>query len=141
MIKKVEVEGLNELVASINSIVSGKQDAIARGMTTAMLRTHDRLPGYPPEPPNSTYVRTLELGRKIYTDVETIGGDTVGVIGDPVVYAPWVISDEEIVGGIGPQAKVHKGRWWILQEEVRKAMPEIASILGDALIDLVTRRR
>jgi hypothetical protein len=49
-----------------------------------------------------------------------------GVIGSPTKYSPWVISSEAVPEvGAGPQAAVHKGRWWTLQEVVKKSLAEV----------------
>ena len=133
----IRIEGLRELLARVNKAESNYKPTMTKGMNAAITHVHDQIPGYPPTPPGSTYVRTMELGRKMHSDVEEIGGDIAGVIGNPVIYAPLVISTEE-VGGIGPQAGMHQGRWWTLQEEVDKAMPEVFKILADALLKLVS---
>lgn len=77
----------------------------------------DRVPPYPPPVPFSRYSRTGTLGRSYYTEVRSVGKGYVGVLGNRAEHAPWVISSE-MVGGLGPQAAVHAGRWYTLQEHL-----------------------
>lgn len=53
------------------------------------------------------YRRTGTLGRTLHSEVREMGSNIVGLIGNNTVYAPWVISSEE-VGSRGPQARMHK---------------------------------
>ena len=96
----------------------------------AVMYVHGKVPAYPAPPVGSTYKRTGTLGREISTKVITMGSDVVGLIGSPTPYAPWVISDEA-AGGAGPQAKVHKGRWYTLQGVVKKAQDAVNKIFED----------
>ena len=96
----------------------------------AVMYVHGKVPAYPAPPVGSTYKRTGTLGRSINTKVITMGSDVVGLIGSPTPYAPWVISDEA-AGGAGPQAKVHKGRWYTLQGVVKKAQDAVNKIFED----------
>lgn len=103
----------------------------------AVLYVHSTVPPYPATRPNQKYIRTETLGRKITTEVRPVTGTrVVGVIGSDTVYAPWVISDKA-VGKRGPQAWMHKDRWWTLQDVVRKARGKVKEIYQDALHKLV----
>jgi hypothetical protein len=130
------IDGLDRLVSQLDKASASFKGVMSRGMDTAVKHVFDAVPPYPAEPAGSTYIRTMELGRKLHSEVEEIGGNVAGVIGDPVEYAPLVISNVE-VAGVGPQAWMHEGRWWILQEIVEGEMPEVERILGEALISLL----
>lgn len=123
----VEWKGLPELISKYNRI-AGDMGPMLRGATQkAILYVHSTVPPYPAQPPNSDYIRTGTLGREVHTRVEELGSNVVGIIGTPTVYSPWVISDEQQKGR-GPQARVHQGRWWTLQEVVRKARDVVVNI-------------
>lgn len=123
----IRFRGLNELNAKLNRIQSGLSDM--RSTTERATKyVRGQIPPYPPPPANSKYRRTGTLGREIYDQVRPVGSGFVGVIGSPTVYGPWVISDEKLSDGRGPQAKVHQGRWWTLQEILRKSIDGVKQI-------------
>lgn len=129
---QVTVDGLSEVVARLERRGDLAPGVMRQATERAVLYVHGRVPPYPPPPPDSRYVRTGTLGRSITTEVRDVGSATVGVIGTAVVYAPWVISAKE-VGGRGPQAWMHRGRWWTLHEVVERARDGIVRIYQDAL--------
>jgi hypothetical protein len=134
----VRIDGLDRLISRVDKSAANFKPTMTKGMNAAIKHVHDQIPGYPPAPAASAYVRTMQLGRLMNTKVEEIGGQVAGVIGDPVEYAPWVISDTE-VAGVGPQTTVHqRNGWWLLQEEVEKSMPEVLRILGSTLLGLIS---
>lgn len=136
MVDIFKIEGLEKLVQGLDKAASDFEPTMKKGMGKAITHVHDQIPAYPAAPSGSTYVRTLELGRKLFSKVDNIGGDIAGVIGDPIVYAPWVISKVP-VGTRGPQAAVHQGRWWTLQDEVDDSMPQVLKILGETVASLL----
>lgn len=131
----VEVRGLDALLAKLAAVAD--PDLPRRGMERAVRYTHGTVPPYPAPPPNSTYRRTGLLGRSITTEVRSLGAETVGVIGSNTIYAPDVISDEPTPDGRGPQARIHRGRWWTLQGVIRKARPEIVAIIRDEYLKVL----
>ncbi len=74
------------------------------------------------------YRRTNSMVRKIYTKVEKVGDTAVGIIGNSIDYAPWVISDEKLSDGRGAQSAYHSGTWYTLQGVVRDNQPGIEKI-------------
>ena len=96
-------------------------------MDKAVLFVHSQVPAYPAPPSTSRYRRTGTLGRTITTEVKSLGNDIAGSIGTKTVYAPYVISTEK-VGGRGPQAWMHKGRWWLLQDVVMGQADKVKQI-------------
>jgi hypothetical protein len=128
---KIRIVGGPQLEAKYNRRASDVRSMMHTATAKAVTYVHSTVPPYPPEPPMSTYRRTGLLGRSIATDVRTIGAQSVGIIGTDTVYAPWVISDRA-VGNRGPQAKVHKGRWYTLQGVVNKAWSQVVQIYRDA---------
>lgn len=131
----VVINGLEKLVTKMNKIRTGMGPAVETSAKKATIYVHSQVPPYPTPPPMSTYRRTGTLGRTTYTEVRGLGSKAVGVIGNPMVYAPWVISDEA-VGSAGPQAGVHKGRWYTLQGVVKKAHDTIVRIYREEVLKL-----
>jgi len=99
-----------------------------RALDEAVAYVVAHIPPYPPANPDSRYRRTGTLGRSITGEVRSPGGRYIGVVGTDVVYAPWVISSERVAGR-GPQAYMHRGRWWLFQKAVVALGPDVASIL------------
>lgn len=123
----VQIRGLKELNAKIARIERGLEDL--RGITEKATKyVRSQIPPYPAPPANSKYRRTGTLGREIYDQVRPIMSGFIGVIGSPTIYGPWVISEDKLNDGRGPQAAVHKGRWWTLQGVLRKAKDGIKQI-------------
>jgi hypothetical protein len=126
------VRGLDSLIRHYTKLRDDMRPMLERLTEKATLYVHSQVPDYPPPPSNSTYIRTGTLGRTITTRVESLGTKVVGFIGTNTVYAPYVISDQE-VGERGPQAEVHKGRWWTLQGVVRAAKAAVIKIYEDGI--------
>lgn len=133
---KIVIRGLDKLNRNLDRMADGVRPALRSATEKAVLYVHGEVPEYPSPPSNSNYRRTGTLGRSITTEVRELGRDTVGVIGTAVVYAPWVISSEA-VGNRGPQAGVHRGRWYTLQGVVKKAKDGIVKIYEKAIRDLI----
>ena len=112
---RIEFRGWDEFERRMNAL--GQVGVWAKPiMDRAVKYVHSQVPSYPSPPSTSRYRRTGTLGRTITTEVRSLtGNDVVGSIGTRTVYAPWVISSEKGKDGRGPQAKVHKGRWYTLQ--------------------------
>ena len=134
-----QIKGLDKLNKKLKRL-QGKEikDALHKTTDKAVKYVHSQVPEYPPEPPNSTYTRTLKLGQTINTAVKEVGSEIYGVIGSPRNYSPWVISSEAVPEvGAGPQAAVHKGRWWTLQDVVKKSLAEVKRFYSKMLEDLI----
>lgn len=134
-----QIKGLDELNKKLKHL-QGKEikDALHKTTDKAVKYVHSQVPEYPPEPPNSTYTRTMKLGQTINTAVKEVGSEIYGVIASPRNYSPWVISSEYIPEvGAGPQAAVHKGRWWTLQDVVKKSLAEVKRFYDKMLEDLI----
>jgi len=130
----VRIVGLGELIGRFNSAQPVVRREIKRAMMRAVLGEMERMPSYPPPPDGSIYTRTGYLGRSMASLVgrapgaeSTVEGDgdlIRGIVGTAVRYAPYVI---------GPaQAKVHQGRWWLLDETVRSHQREIIAEFEEA---------
>lgn len=119
MALEVTITGLDELID-----VFGSADAtsVTRGaMEEAMYAVWAAVPRYPPPPPDSTYRRTGSLGRSTNTDVRAVGSDVVGMIGNPMVYAPFVIDKDRQAGQMS--------HWWNLQDVVTRNIPRVVAIV------------
>lgn len=87
---------------------------------------HLRKKPYPPMRPGQTYVRTGRLGAG--WSHERVKAAVYEVI-NLVEYAGWVV-DEHF------QAWMHRGRWWIFQDELRPA-PDLTNKLTKALENVI----
>ena len=123
----ITIRGLEELLRKIKRMDGDVKPMLIRATEKAVKYVHGTVPEYPAPRPGQRYVRTGTLGRSITTEVKPLGSEIVGKIGTNTVYAPWVIS-EESAGGRGPQAWMHKDRWWTLQGVVRKARGAVVRI-------------
>jgi len=121
--------GLDKLTAKLKRLSAPELTReLEKTTRKAVLYVHGKVPSYPAAPFGSTYERTGTLGRGINTKVKTMGSNVVGLIGSPISYAPWVISDKE-VNGIGPQTRTHTATgWYTLQAVVRKAQDAVNRI-------------
>lgn len=121
-------EGVEELRKLIEELPLLALEAAEPAMVDAVMFLYGHLPEYPPEPPNSSYVRTGTLGRRFTTDVIPEFSSVSGELGTNLNYAPWVVGDDfpgsEINGVTKYQAKVHQGRWW-----------QFGDVIGDNIED------
>lgn len=133
----IKINGLEKFQYNMERRADQMMPMLKKATEKAVLYVHGTVPPYPPMRPMQTYKRTETLGREIYTEVRPVSGSKViGLIGSNTVYAPWVISSKA-VGSRGPQAWMHKDRWWTLQGVVKKAHKEAIQIYKNALHDLV----
>jgi hypothetical protein len=136
MADPVRIPGLDKLITRFKDIKTRTRPMMEEATRKGLLYVHSTIPPYPAASPDSSYQRTGDLGRKITTEVRPLGVMVVGVIGTNVVYAPWTISEEK-VGERGPQAWFHEGRWWTLQDVVRKAKAEFIRIYEETIRSLI----
>jgi hypothetical protein len=143
---QVQVKGLEELRERMGQWPDKLDAGMEAAMTETLLVMHESVPGYPTPPSNSSYRRTGTLGRTLGSSFEGGGGGTPeiftvtkigqsweGRFGTKLEYAPYVIGDNS-------QAKVHKGRWWVLSEVAEKARPKIERTwqrLADAMANFL----
>lgn len=132
---RVRIIGLEEMEDRFGSSDPVIRREMKRAMMRAVLGELERMPGYPAPPDGSTYKQTGYLGRSVTSlvgrapgaesTVEDGGSDLVrGIVGTAVQYGPYVI---------GPaQAKMHQGRWWLLEESVRSHQREISAEFEEA---------
>jgi len=129
-----KVIGIEALMKKLKKLSAPELTSEIRKTTDKAVKyVHSQVPAYPPPPAGSTYSRTGTLGRGITTEVRSMGSDVVGLIGSPTPYSPWVISTEEAPNGAGPQAWMHRGRWWTLQGVVKKAQEAVFKLFDDMM--------
>lgn len=133
----VSLRGFREFDGKIARLNGELTDAMKKATEKAVLYVHSKVPAYPPTRPRQSYIRTGDLGRSITTEVKSISGGFQGSIGTNKVYAPWVISDRSLSDGRGPQAWMHKGRWWTLQGVVKDNVDGVIEIFKRAVRDLL----
>jgi len=108
----------------------------------SVLYVLSEMPPYPAPPPNSTYQRTLLLGRSVsglmgkapsaLSRVENAFGSIRGIVGTRVKHAPYVIDEDRQTG-------IHKGRWFTLQGVVRGLQSGIRDIYAKGISALLKR--
>ena len=71
-----QIKGLDKLNKKLKRL-QGKEikDALHKTTDKAVKYVHSQVPEYPPQPPNSTYIRTLKLGQTINTAVKEVGSE------------------------------------------------------------------
>lgn len=94
--------------------------AAKRAMGPAVDSIWENIPEYPLKPEGSTYRRTGILGAGYTESVQSTDNTVTGALGPTAPYAPWVVGPDypgqDLGGGLQYQAKVHKGRWYQLQD-------------------------
>jgi len=140
MAQIVAIKGLDEMVSNMKAAADNIRASLEKGMDKATTFFIGQLPDEAsiPEPEGSAYTRTGTMMRSVGQEVRTLGVDVVGVVfvGAIAPYAPWVISSEVGNNGAGPQARIHQGRWFTLQGELKKNMDAIRNIILDAVTAL-----
>jgi len=126
----VEIRGLKELRAKLKRMDDSLQDEMRRTMIQATALVQRPAQQYPAKRPESSYRRTGTLGKTITSEVKSVGNDTVGTIGTDLVYAPWVIG-HKVVGGRGPQARIHQGTWKTLKAHLDARRGEIRELFKE----------
>lgn len=124
----MKVAGLSLLTNKFNFLGKSSPGKIHQATVEATLFAFSKIPPYPPPPPRSTYIRTGTLGRSFTQRVQSIGTDSVGIIGTRLVYAPDVVSNKPI-GNRGGQAWYHRRTgWWTLQAVILGLRSDIIKI-------------
>ena len=89
---------------------------------------------YPPEIPDTPYIRTGKLGQGWTSRVTQKAGWIVGVVGNRIGYAPYVQDRAR-------QAEVHQGRWKTAQDVAQDKMDEIVNLFHHAIDKALRLRR
>lgn len=127
---KIQVRGLTELVRKVNGLESGIEPALRDSADRAEKYLLNAIP--PPPPPTQRYTRTGLLENSFMGKVTPVSRGYAVTISNPTAYAPWVISDNRIAG-IGPQTSIHRGRWYTLQQVLKKSAAGVLEIYQDSL--------
>lgn len=123
MANSVQIKGLDQLQAKMFKLLHLK-DGLKKTTQKAVLYVEGEIPPYP----SGSWERTGTLGRTMYSEVRELGSEVVGIIGNNTVYAPWVISSEQI-GNRGPQRDFHGAHgWYTLQGVIQKAKNGVIQI-------------
>jgi hypothetical protein len=132
-----EIKGLDKLNAKLKGLKGEQIHKLLKSTTDKAVKyVHSQVPPYPA--PKPTYQQKGTLGRSINADVREVGSEIQGFIGTPIKYAPWVISSEAVPEvGAGPQAWMHKGRWYTLQDVVKKSLAEVKRFYSKMLQDML----
>lgn len=140
----VEIKGLDEIQRRMQNSPQVFDRALRRTMDAALLIVWEKIPGYPPQPEGSAYVRTGTLGRSIGVgkqskpdiyEVKKDGMYQAGRIGTRLKYAPYVIGERT-------QARWMR-HWWTLDGTVlQSALPKIQEafqVMARALADYIAK--
>jgi len=111
----IELKGLEAVEAKLGRL--GAFEAMEAPMTEATALVQAAMEEYPPAIAGSGYRRTMTLGRRWTSRVESLASEVVGVVGNDTVYAPYVQGEL--------QARVHQGRWQTGQAVLEKLRGKI----------------
>ena len=130
---EIDEAALNAIVYRLGSVENmGK--ALRKPLNDAMIPVHDALATYPPEPPDSSYRRTLTLGRRWTLKTEAIPNGAVSMIGNVTEYKPWVQVEET-------QVWYHRARGWkTTQTALRENIDKITFVIDQAVKRIVEGR-
>ncbi len=135
---EIEIRNADEVIRYLTQTTPRKiRDGLKESFKDALIYVHSNIPPYPPPRPGQRYRRGLDprsqrLGQSYTTRVEEKETTIHGFLGTVVTYAPWVVSKEKTASG-GPQAWMHQGRWYTLQDVVEKSAPRLAQIILKSL--------
>jgi len=112
VIMPYEIEGLDELYTRLGSVRGNK--VLTKPMHESVTYVENAMKVYPPQRPNSTYIRgygfaggprtSEQLGKSWTTKVTHSASGVQGIVGNDTSYGPHVQSDRY-------QAWIHRGRW------------------------------
>lgn len=93
---------------------------------------------YAPKLPNQRYQRTFRMGKAFRAQRQGVAQwaviNRVKSLKYGRPYAAWVIKR-------GMQARVHRNRWWVMDDELDKSVPMLTRNLTIMLEDLLNRQR
>ncbi len=135
---RVQITGVNELLQGFQRVTT----SVRAPMQRLQERLLKRLQTYPPPPPNSTYVRTGDLGAAWAVGVDARGTnlfqDRVSVelhneVESPSGrrYAGWVQGDPR--DGGPSQVPIHQGRWETAHQALDAESGELLQDLSNAI--------
>lgn len=125
---QVDEKTLRRFVAAMGKLAS--REAMGAAGEDLAIYLWGLIPPYPPSPPNSSYRRTHKMGQHFVAGSNVSEDGFEVYIGNRMEYAPWVVSSKTVVNRhgkpVGPQAWMHVGRWWTLQDVIQKNAQNIA---------------
>jgi hypothetical protein len=139
---KIVIRNLSEIAGAFNQLEKSIQPTLMEATEKAVLYIQSNLPDYPPEPPLSSYRRTLQLFRSLtrmqgqnpnaLSRVEKgLLAGVRGFIGTNLEYAQWVIDEDY-------QAWFHEDNgWWVLQDVVHEQEEAITDIYDEAIDNIL----
>ena len=154
----ITINGLDKVYEKLDRFAAGKY--LQKPMREAVNLIHARIATYPPKPTGESqgfasdkqrrfffaalrsgeitlpYRRTGQLSRSWTSQIDDKADGITGTVGTNLDYAPWVQSVEEI-GGRGPQAKIHQGRWETDESVVTALKTKIVETFKNAIDKLM----
>lgn len=132
MANSTVIKGLDQVLAKFGKLADIKS-GLKKITEKATLFVWGEIPPYPSGP----WEREGLLGKEMYSEVRELGSEIVGLIGNNVVYGPWVISSEQI-GNRGPQRHFHGAHgWYTLQGVIQKAKNGVIQIYENWIKGLI----
>lgn len=129
----VKLKGLEGVLGLFNGFAKNWESEQLKATEEAGDYVLEKLPNYPGAPASSRYHRTGTLGKSLNRKARRTRDGVVGIIGSPVVYSPWVISDTK-QSGAGPQTWFHQQHgWFTLHKEIKKLKKGIVGVYKSAL--------
>lgn len=130
----IEMRGLDKIVTDLGTFNRAVEDEIEAWAISGLQRRVGDLAAYPPPPPNSTYVRTGDLGagwRNAKPRLDRRSGSVGLSLHNLVPYTPFVQGDQ--------QARIHAGRWRKIADIDKAQQPQDERDLAERLERLAKR--
>lgn len=125
------IDGIEEVMQTLGRVESIR--ILRPPMERGVARLAADMANYPPQRPNSSYVRTGTLGRRWTTKVTTTGDGLEGRVGNNTEYAPLVQSQRF-------QMRIHRGLWQTDQQVVNRDTPLIIEDFERAIRQAISGR-
>lgn len=127
---EITVTGIDEVLEKLRAIGPDLAETIRPAVAEALQIVRGRMREYPPPPPNSSYVRTGNLGAS-WEVIPYGSGDVLGIVRSAgPEYNRFVQSHEE-------QAGIHQGRWQTDEDVAREKEDEATAVLDELLNKLL----
>ena len=123
----IELRGYNRVANKFRHIASKGADGLddeAADFAKEQRRKLKAKP-YPAKRPNQKYIRTGRLANSWRAEKRAAAQWTIS---NSASYAFWVVSRKG-------QAKVHRNRWWIFEDEMEQATPKLTKNLTNRILD------
>jgi len=123
----IELKGYNRVANRFRHLASKNASALDDEFEDFATKQRRRLKhgAYPAKRPNQKYVRT---GRLANSWQATKRADSQWSIKNTAPYSGYVVGKKD-------QAWMHKNRWWVFEDEMKKSTPELTKALTIRIVE------